>query len=72
MEQIVTLVGQMGWPIASAIMCFWFCFQLITRSEAERKEEREAHSKEMEAITQAINANTLVLEALKERLGYEE
>lgn len=68
MEEIMTLIGQVGWPIASAVLVMWFAYQLIVRNSDERKSDREAHQKEMEAITQAINNNTLVLEALKERI----
>lgn len=68
MENMVQLVGQMGWPIASCIMVMWFAYQLVVRGEQERKDEREAHRKEVEAMTAAINNNTLVLEALKEKL----
>lgn len=76
MEQVTALIGQMGWPIASCVLVMWFAYQLVIRGEAERKEEREAHKKEMEAITQAINANTVaisnnaaILKVLEEKLN---
>lgn len=76
MENVVTLVGQMGWPIASAILVMWFAYQLVIRGENERKEERESHQAEMAAITTAINANTdaikanaVVLASVKEMLN---
>lgn len=71
MENITALVGQMGWPIASAVLVMWFAYQLVVRGEQERREEREAHRKEVEAMTAAINNNTLVLQSLKERLEKE-
>lgn len=76
MEQITALIGQMGWPIASCVLVMWFAYQLVIRGEAERKEEREAHRREMDAVTQAVNActqaiadNTIILKMLEEKLN---
>ena len=69
MNEVLNMVATVGWPIASCLMCMWFIYHNSKATAEEREKEREAHEKEMEAITAAINANTVVLEALKERIG---
>lgn len=68
-QEITSLVGSVGWPIVSSLLLMWYVNQINLRWTNERDIERQAHSKEMEAITSAINANTVVLEALKEKIG---
>lgn len=68
-QEITNLVGSVGWPIVSSLLLMWYVNQINLRWTNERDIERQAHSKEMEAITSAINANTVVLEALKEKIG---
>lgn len=67
--EITSLVGSVGWPIVSSLLLMWYVNQINLRWTSERETERQSHSKEMEAITSAINANTVVLEALKEKIG---
>lgn len=68
-QEITSLVGSVGWPIVSSLLLMWYVNQINLRWTNERDIERQSHSKEMEAITSAINANTVVLEALKEKIG---
>lgn len=57
MQAITSLIGSLGFPIAASIACFWML-----------NKEREEHKAEMAKITEAINNNTLALEALKGKL----
>ncbi len=57
MNAITTLIGSLGFPIAACIACFWML-----------NKERDEHKSEMQKVTEAINNNTLALEALKGRL----
>ncbi len=56
-QTITTLIGSLGFPIAASIACF-----------SMLNKERDEHKQEMAQITQAINNNTLALEALKGKL----
>ena len=56
-QAISTLIGSLGFPIAACIACF-----------SMLNKEREEHKNEMAKVTEAINNNTLALEALKGKL----
>ena len=56
-QTIISLIGSLGFPIAA-------CVAMFTMLDKEREE----HKNEMAKITEAINNNTLALEALKGRL----
>ena len=56
-QAITTLIGSLGFPIAACIACF-----------SMLNKERDEHKAEMQKVTEAINNNTLALEALKGRL----
>ncbi len=57
MQSITTLIGSLGFPIAACVACF-----------SMLNKERDEHKQEMAKVTEAINNNTLALEALKGRL----
>lgn len=57
MNTLVQLVGSLGFPIAACIAMFWTL-----------NKEREERIAEMQKFTEAINNNTLALEALKGKL----
>lgn len=57
MQTIISLIGSLGFPIAACIAMF-----------SMLEKEREEHKVEMSKITEAINNNTLALEALKGKL----
>lgn len=69
MAEVTSLIGTLGWPIVCCLIMMKYVAHQDDKRTEERKQEREAHQKEMEAITNAINANTIVLESLKEKLG---
>lgn len=54
---ITTLIGSLGFPITACIACFWML-----------NKERDEHKSEMQKVTEAINNNTIALEALKGKL----
>lgn len=57
MNTVVQLIGSLGFPIAACIAMFWTL-----------NKEREERIAEMQKFTEAINNNTLALEALKGKL----
>lgn len=54
---ITNIIGSLGFPIAACIACW-----------SMLNKEREEHKSEMAAVTEAINNNTIALEALKSKL----
>lgn len=61
MEDIITVISNVGFPIAACVFLY-----------LENKQTREAHEKESTKMTEAINNNTLALTKLIERLHYED
>ena len=57
LSAITSVIGSLGFPIAACVACFWML-----------NKERDEHKAEMQKVTEAINNNTLALEALKGRL----
>ena len=52
-----TLIGNYAFPIACCLYLFW-----------SQEKERERHKEESDKWVEALNNNTKVIEALKERL----
>ena len=57
MEQIVTLISNVGFPIAVSLVLMWQLKDVTTNHKEETKE-----------FTEALNKNTLVLQSLSEKL----
>lgn len=57
MNTLVQLIGSLGFPIAACIAMFWTL-----------NKEREERIAEMQKFTEAINNNTIALEAIKGKL----
>lgn len=53
-----TLIGNYAFPIACCLYLFW-----------SQEKERERHKEESDKWVEALNNNTKVLEAIKERIG---
>lgn len=61
MNEIITLISNIGFPITAAI----FLFLQLNKSN-------EQHSQDMKAITEALNNNTLAITKLTERIIKED
>lgn len=57
MDAIITLVSQVGFPIAVALILLGYTKSLI-----------DSHKEETKEFTQALNNNTLVLQSLRDKL----
>lgn len=53
----VTLITNVGFPIAVCLMLMWYI-----------KEQAKDHKEETQKFTEALNNNTLVLQSLKDKL----
>ena len=60
MADIVTIITNLGFPIAVCVMLMWYIRELTNKHQAETKE-----------FTQALNQNTLVLQKLCDKLDIE-
>ena len=56
-DTILTIVTQIGFPIAVCIICFWY----INKIQGQHKEE-------MDKMSEAINNNTIVMQKLIDKL----
>ena len=60
MADIVTIITNLGFPIAVCVMLMWYIRELTNKHQSETKE-----------FTEALNKNTLVLQRLCDKLGIE-
>lgn len=58
MDEIVSLIRDLGFPIAVAVALFW-----------KNNKDQEQHKAEMDKMTEALNNNTLALTELKDKIG---
>lgn len=69
---VISLIQQLGFPIAVAVLAFWYITYREDRNdermeklresyEVEQKETRQLHRDEMAKLTEAINNNTLII-----------
>lgn len=60
MADVVTVITNLGFPIAVCVMLMWYIRELINKHETETKE-----------FTEALNNNTLALQKLCDKLDVE-
>lgn len=57
-QLIVTIISNLGFPIAVAVALFW-----------KMNQQDVDHKEEMNKVTEAINNNTLALQRLIDKIG---
>ena len=67
-NEIVTLVMNLGFPIAAYIFLFIYVQKREEKHDAERTEERKDHKAETEKLAEAVNNNTLMVQKLIEKM----
>lgn len=72
MEQIVTYIGSLGFPIVACIILFRSMEKERETTAEQREADRKEHSAEMEKITDALNNNTLVMQKLIDALTADQ
>lgn len=60
MNEIVQMISSVGFPIVMCVIMFKYTYDLNTQ-----------HKEESEKFTEALNANTLVLQKLCDKIGVE-
>lgn len=60
LNDLVSLIGSLGFPIVACIALFW-----------QNNKQEERHRDEMEKVTESINNNTTAIIELTNKLGEE-
>lgn len=68
MQAILTAIGTVGFPITACIAMGWFFTKVNDNYRNDIKEMQANHKEEVKAMTEAINANTLVIQKLCDSL----
>lgn len=69
MQDVITVIGQLGFPIACAVTCMWYVKYSADKNREQISAMNEQHRIEMQDVTTAVNNNTIALNRLMERLG---
>ena len=68
-SSIVTVVSQVGFPIAMCLVMAWYVKDTSEKHREEVRQLNERHNEEMQQVTAALNNNTLALQRLCDKLG---
>lgn len=66
---IVTIIGSLGFPIASCVAMGAFVKHLTDSNNARIDKMQTEHKEEIAKVTEALNNNTLALQKLCDKLG---
>lgn len=66
---LVSIITQIGFPIAACIFMGWFLKDLINKQREETKELNAQHKEEMLSFRTAIDNNTEALNRIIDKLG---
>ena len=62
--EILTLIGSYGFPIIACIGMAWYVKYQTDQNREDLKKINDAHEKEMDKITEALNNNTIAIHDL--------
>ena len=69
MNEILTIIQTVGFPIACVFALGWFVLKLINDNRQDNAQRDELHRQEVEHLKEAIDNNTKVMTAVLEKLG---
>jgi hypothetical protein len=69
MNEIVSVISAVGFPIVAAVACGMFIKWQYSENQKQVDEMRKEHKEEVTKMTEALNNNTLVLQKLIDKLG---
>ena len=72
MQDILTAISTVGFPIVAAVGLGWFCKYMIDQQQKNIEKMFEMYDKANAENRQAIEANTRALEKLCDRLEKED
>lgn len=64
MNEIITAISSLGFPIVACIGMGWYVKYQTDINTKEVKEMRNEHKQEIDKVTQSLNNNTLVIQKL--------
>lgn len=68
MNDIVSVISAVGFPIVAAVACGMFIKWQYTENQKQISEMRQEHKEEVSKMTEALNNNTLALQKLIDKL----
>lgn len=68
---IIAAIGSLGFPIVACCAMAYFFAKVNDNYRTDIKEMNASHKAEMDAMTEAINNNSLVLQKLIDKLDKE-
>lgn len=71
MNDIVSIISAVGFPIVAAIGCGYFVKWQYEQNMNQMEEMRKEHKEEVTKMTEALNNNTLALNTLINKLDKE-
>lgn len=71
MNDIVSIISAVGFPIVAAIGCGYFVKWQYEQNLKQTEEMRKEHRDEVQKMTEAINNNNTLLQRLLDRLDKE-
>jgi hypothetical protein len=72
MNDIVSIISAVGFPIVAALGCGFFVKWQYEQNMKQTEEMRKEHREEVSKMTEALNNNTLALQRLIDKLGDEK
>ena len=70
-SSIVTIISQVGFPIAMCCAMAWYVKDTNEKHREEVQRLNDQHNEEMQQVTLALNNNTLAIQKLCDKLGKE-
>lgn len=67
-QAVLTAVATVGFPIVACIALFYYIYKQAERHKEEIKTLSEMHKLELDAVTEALNNNSIVLAKLSEKI----
>lgn len=68
MNDIVSVISAVGFPIVAAVACGMFVKWQYEQNAKAMEEVRKEHKEEVSKMTEALNNNTLALQKLIDKL----
>lgn len=68
MNDIITAISTLGFPIVACIGMGWYVKYQTDNNNQEVSEMRKEHKQEIDKVTKALNDNTLVIQKLCDKL----
>lgn len=69
MNDIVSVVSAVGFPIVAAVACGMFVKWQYEQNAKATEELRKEHKEEVAKMTEALNNNTIALQRLIDKIG---